>query len=72
MYIEKIKYQINEHDEWLTGYYVGKAYNSDKSILLDKDYKPIGVDLWDYKGDYENRICLSLEEREDWSSEDDK
>lgn len=66
MYIKRIKYKTEEHGELLTGYYVGAGENCDNSTFLDKNYKPVIDDIWNYYTDYENRICLSIEEKEDF------
>lgn len=66
MYIKRIKYKTEEHGELLNGYYVGAGENCDNSTFLDKNYKPVIDDIWNYYTDYENRICLSIEEKEDF------
>lgn len=66
MYIERIKYKIEKDGELLTGYYVGQYYNCDNSTFLDENYKPVKDEIWDYCSDYSNRICLSLQEKEDF------
>lgn len=66
MYVERIKYQVEEKGAWQVGYYIGKGYNSNYAAFLDNNYKPIEEEIWDYKGDYENRIILSIQEKEDF------
>lgn len=66
MYVERIKYQTEKEGNWNVGYYIGKGYNSNQAAFLDKNYNPIEKDIWDYKGDYENRIVLSVQEKEDF------
>lgn len=69
MYIERIKYRAEEDGEMFTGYYVGAGENCDNSTILDKNYKPYQGEIWDYYKDYENRICLSIDEKEDFEEQ---
>lgn len=66
MYIKRIKYQVKENGKMLTGYYVGAGENCNNSTILDKNYKPYFGEIWNYYTDYENRICLSIQESEDF------
>ena len=69
MYIKKIKYKTEENGELFTGYYVGAGENCDNSTILDKNYKPVVTEIWDYYTDCENIICLALQEKEDFEDE---
>lgn len=62
MYIKSIKYKIEENGKLFDGYYVGAGENCDNSTFLDKNYKPVENEIWDYYTNYENRICLSIQE----------
>lgn len=66
MYVERIKYQTEKDGVWNVGYYVGRFYNSEEAEFLNKNYKTIEGDIWDYKSDYECRIVLSAVEKEDF------
>lgn len=69
MYVERIKYQTEKCGEWNVGYYIGRDYNDNDSTFLDKNYKPITGELWNYVADYDNRLVLSVAEKEDWEVE---
>ena len=62
MFVESIKFKRESNSSWERGYYVGDTDNSSKSVILDKDYKPIERDelgclkVWDYHTNTENWI----------------
>ena len=67
MFVESIKFRRTETSEWEKGYYVGDTDNSAKSVILDKDYKPVtdyenNVYVWDYHTDIDKWIQFRCEE----------
>lgn len=70
MYVESIRFKRTEFSNWERGYYVGDTDNSNKSVILDKEYKPLPYDkegfrVWDYHTDTENWIQLRCNERDE-------
>jgi len=65
MYVERIKLQREKDADWEVGYYIGLFYNAEESTFLDKNYKPITGDIWDYRSDLENRIIFAVNEKEE-------
>lgn len=67
MYVESIKFKREKDSEWERGYYIGDTDNSEKSVILDKDYKPLdrdmnGCSIWDYCTDITNWIQFRCNE----------
>lgn len=61
MYVQSIKYQLEERGEWERGYYIGDTDNSENSTFLDKNYQPLkrdesGCAVWNYRTDTDNWI----------------
>lgn len=49
MYVEKIKYQVEENGEWLVGYLVGNYYNMSSAILLDVNCQEVKEEVLNYE-----------------------
>ncbi|GAA0083337.1 hypothetical protein [Clostridium sp. CTA-6] len=71
MYIETIKFKREEKSEWEEGYYIDKYENCNDSIILDKNYQPIGKDekgcsVWNYQSNLDNRIQFNIPEKDEY------
>lgn len=61
MYLESIKFKRTKVSEWERGYYLGDTDNSDKSIIVDSNFKEVpkdetGCRTWNYCTDTANWI----------------
>ena len=63
MYIESIKFKRHEDSQWEEGYYIGDTDNSNKSIMVDRNFNELkkdkdGCRCYDYRvtGD----ICIQF------------
>ncbi|MBU5333581.1 hypothetical protein KQI61_15385 [Anaerocolumna aminovalerica] len=64
MFVESIKFQREQGSEWERGYYIGDTDNSNKSTILDANYKPVLERLWDYHTDTDNWVQLRCNEND--------
>jgi hypothetical protein len=67
MFLESIKFKREKDSEWERGYYIGKTDNSEMSVILDRNYKPVprdakGCDCWDYITDTDKWMQFRCEE----------
>ena len=61
MFIQTIKYQIVEKGEWLNGWYIGEAENTNKSKLLDENFQPLDYSLiWNWTEDRQNYFKIDV------------
>ncbi|HBJ1650889.1 TPA: hypothetical protein LA460_000108 [Clostridium botulinum] len=60
MYIESIEFKREEKSNWEKGYYIGDTDNSDKSIFLDLNYKPLKNQLWNYRTNLDDWLQVRI------------
>lgn len=63
MYLSSIQFKRTENSEWEKGFYVGAYENSEKSVILDSNFKPVtpdkdGCSVWDYTKDVSTGIVF--------------
>jgi hypothetical protein len=65
MFVESIKFKREQGSEWERDYYVGDTDNSNKSIIIDINYKVVPERLWGYHTDTCNWIQLRYNENDE-------
>lgn len=74
MFVESIEFKRRKESEWEKGYYIGKTDNSEYSVILDREYKPLlrdeeGCYCWDYRVDTDSWIQFRCDDK--FESEED-
>lgn len=59
MHIESCQFKRINGSSWESGLYIGETDNNTKSVILDKNFKPV-AGVFDYRCDTVNGISMTI------------
>lgn len=59
MHIESCQFKRTKDSSWEGGLYIGETDNNMKSVILDKNFKPV-TGVFDYRSVFVNGISMTI------------
>lgn len=59
MHIESCQFKRTKESSWENGLYVGETDNNMKSVILDKNFRPV-VGMFDYRTGIVNGVDMTI------------